>query len=80
MKWLKDPDLMTTVAGWEAIFWFVAAFPVMIWFSNSVPLLVFVSFYAIVRTAFSMWQAGYAGRQQTEEVVQRIDEVTPDGG
>jgi len=80
MKWLKDPDLMRTVAGWEAIFWFVAAFPVMIWLSNSVPLLVFVSFYAIVRTAFSQWQSAYAGQQQTEEIVKRVDEVTPDGG
>jgi hypothetical protein len=90
--WLDSPGLLRKFSGWEAIFWLIASIPIIIWFKDSVPLLVFISVYAIVRTALSNWQSSRMEErqqqvedeqaevleEQTEKIVDQVDKVTPD--
>jgi len=81
---LESPTFLRKFSGWEAVFWLIASVPIVIWFSDSVPVVVWLSVYAILRTSLSNWQssrmeAAQAAlqKQQTEEIVDKVDKVTP---
>lgn len=90
--WLDSPAFLRRFSGWEAIFWLLASIPIVVWFSDSVPVVVWLSVYAILRTSLSNWQSSRMEEKQqevedaqaerledqTETIVKRVDEVTPD--
>lgn len=55
-----EPKFSARFHKWAALFWFIAAFPIMYWFSTSIALLVFISVYAIVVGHWSGYQASAA--------------------
>jgi hypothetical protein len=71
-RWIDRPNLLGRLALGELLFWCAAAAPIVIWFKDSVPLLVFISVYAIMRTAFADWQAYRAERRENDH-----DTLTP---
>ena len=64
LKKLHDPRTMKIVHGWLAIFWLVAAFPIMLFWSENVPFLVFISVYAVVTGHWASYQAA-AGEEHS---------------
>jgi hypothetical protein len=61
---LQDQRTMKMVHGWLAVFWLVAAFPIMIFWSQNVPFLVFISVYAVVTGHWASYQAAEAEEKQ----------------
>ena len=80
-KFLDSPHALGRASKWELIFWCIAAVPIVVWFKDSVPLLVFISVYAIIRTAFADWESYLAEKRSEasqEHLIEKVDEITPD--
>ena len=89
---INDPKFLQSFNGWATVVWFAAAVPICIFLADSVPFLVFISVYAVVTGHLSSWQASRVEARQEreeeqqdkkqeahiEEIVQRVDEITPD--
>jgi type VI protein secretion system component VasK len=90
--WINDPTLLRKFNGWMTVLWFLAAPPIVIFLAESVPFIVFISVYAVVTGHLSSWQAARVEEQEKkredaeeqkrqediEEIVQKVDERTPD--
>ena len=89
---INDPKFLQAFNGWATVVWFAAAIPICVFLADSVPFLVFISVYAVVTGHLSSWQASRVEARQEreedeqeshqadylEEIVKRVDEVTPD--
>lgn len=69
---LDDPRTVKKIHGWLAVFWFVAAFPIMFFLSSSIPFVVFISVYAIVASHWSGWDASGA-ELEIEKIKKKLE-------